>query len=357
MAGLTLDIAANTRSAVSGVKDVGEALEKVADSLDDLARNAQRPENALERIGDAGKDAARDIDQAGDKVERTFRDMVQDAKKADRAVSDVGDSAKKGMGKASESVTEFKAEALSNFSEVTSSFDGSMSSIADLAQGTLGGIAGSLPGIGLAGGIAALGIGAITSALQEAADRSKEIKDGIVQDFLDLGSALDAEAVKARARDILGTDETRKQADMLADLLHITVGQAALAMAGDFDAAGVTAQQALDGINNASSNVDYDTLIKLRDTMTSTVDGFQLGQQAADDLADAMRRKKAADDDAAKSAKEAGDRVREFFDQARNPPPLEQTVRFRVDDSEVRAYRVPQKVGIATYKAAQTAWD
>lgn len=355
MAGLTLDIAANTRSAVSGVKDIGDALEKVADSLDDIARDAQRPERAIQDVGDAGRDAARDIDQAGEKVERTFRDMVADAKKADRAVSDVGDSAKKGMGKAGAAAGEFKSEALQNFSEVTSSFDGSMSSIADLAQGTLGGIAGSLPGIGVAGGIAALGIGAITSALQDAADRSAEIKEGIINDFLDMGSALDAEAVKARTRDILGSEDTRKQAVMLADLLGVTVGQAALAMAGDFESAGVTAQQAMDGINNASSNVEFDTLIKLRDNLSSTVDGFKLGQQAADEMADAMSRKAATDRDAASAAAEATQKARDFLDTAMNGGDIVKTVRFVVDDTEVRWYEPPTKRGTVYFSGGNTA--
>lgn len=362
MAGFKLDVTANANAAIAEVKKLGGGLDDVAYALDDLAREAQRSgtttSTAVGKIGTEATNTGRDIERAGDKVERTFRDMVQDAKKADRAISDVGDGAKKGMGKANESVREFKSEALSNFSEVTSSFDGSMSSIGDLAQGTLGGIAGSLPGIGLAGGIAALGIGAITSALQEAADRSAEIKSGIVQDFLDVGSALDAEAVKARARDILGTETTRKEAEMLAELLGVTVPQAALAMAGDFTAAGVTAQDAMKGINEASGNVDYDTWVKLRDHMKSTEEGFRLGEQAADELNEAMRRKASVDAAAADSAKKATDATREFFDVANGGTVREQIVKFKVDDSEVRRWSAPSKTGVVTYRGGNSmSWE
>ncbi|WP_294947690.1 hypothetical protein [uncultured Microbacterium sp.] len=359
---LTLDIAANTRSAVSGVKDVGKALEGVSDSLDDLARDAdrsaQRTERAIDGIGDAAQDSSTDIDRAGDKVERTFAEMVRNAKKAERAVSDVGDGAKKGFGKANEATSEFKSEALQNFSEVTSSFDGSMSSIGDLAQGTLGGIAGAIPGIGVAGGIAALGIGAITSALQEAAERSTATKTGIINDFLEVGNALDAEAVKSRVRDILGGEETRKEARILADLLGVTVGQAVLAMAGDFESAGVTAQQAMDAINSASSSTEYEPLVKLRDHMNDTASAFEAGKQAADEMADAMDRKASSDKRASDSAADATAKAREFFDTARQGKPVDQVVRFTVDDSAVRRWTPPTKFAAVQYRAGnQMSWE
>lgn len=314
--------------AIKQLRELGDA--DGADKLEASLKDAQR---ATEKLGDETKIAAANI-------EREYRDA---ARKAKSTLDDVGDAGQRGFGKASTAAGEFKGEALQNFSEVASSFDGSMESIADLAQGTFGGIASALPGVGAAAGVAAIGIGAITNELQAAADRSAAIKEGIINDFLELGDALDAEAVKSRVRDILGTDETRKQAVMLADLLGVSVGQAALTMAGDFESAGVTAKQAIEGISDASGSVDYDTWVRLRDTLKSTEEGFALGKQAVDDLSDAMRRKASADGEAAASAKNATDKAREFFDLVRNGTPIEQTVKFRVDDSEVRRWTPPEK--------------
>lgn len=359
---LSIDMAMNAREAIRAAGDLASGLDDVADSLDDIAaaaqRDGRRAETALDKAGDAATEMGRDVDRAGEKVEKTFREMVTDAKKADRAVSDVGDGAKRGFGKANEATSEFKSEALQNFSEVTSSFDGSMESLADMAQGTFGGIAGSIPGIGLAGGVAALGIGAITGALQEAGERSTATKEGIINDFLELGTALDAEAVKARVRDVLGGEETRKEAHILADLLGVTVGQAALAMAGDFEAAGVTAQQAMDAISNAPSNIEYEPLIKLRDHMNDTAAAFGAGEGAADDMADAMSRKAAADKRASDSAADATAKAREFFDTARQGKPVDQVVRFTVDDSAVRRWTPPTKFGAVQYRSGnQMNWE
>lgn len=266
---LKLDILANTRQFTGEMKQAGASVEDVSEALDDMAR---------------------DGDKAGDKLERSFRDIVQDAKKADKAVEKIGDTSKKGFTKASGAGAEFKEESLANFSEVTSSFDGSMSSIGELAQGTLGGVAANIPGIGIAAGVAALGIGAITTELTNMETRSKEIKDGIIGDFLEIGDALDQEAVNARVRDILGVDATRKEAELLADILDINVGQAALAMAGDFESAGVTVEDVMEGINNAGGNVDFSTWNSLKNTVESTTGAMEAGREAAEAQSQAQSR-------------------------------------------------------------------
>lgn len=273
---LTFDIGANERAAVRSVQNLTEALEETDDALTDLA-NAK----------------------GTDKLERSFKDLAKEADKAERAVEKVGDGADKGMKRASGATSEFKSEALSNFSEVTSSFDGSMESIGELAQGTLGGVAANIPGIGLAAGAVAIGIGAITDRYQKLAERSKEVTDGIIADFLDVGDALDAEAVRGRVRDILGVEGTRKEAELLAEIMGTTVGQAALAMAGDFEAAGTTAEEVIASIAAAPGDVNYDTWIDLQNSLKGTTDGLLYGQQAANAAADAMNRKSTADLNAA----------------------------------------------------------
>lgn len=165
----SVDILANTRQAQSNVKDLSKAMDGVGDSLDDLVSDSVR---------------------GGERIERSFRDMANEAKKADTAIEKVGDGGERGFRKASEASTEFKDEALSNFSEVTSSFDGSMSSVQDLAQGTLGGLASSgLPGIGIAAGVAAAGVGLIGASLVAREEEAHALRDRMVSIYQDAAAA------------------------------------------------------------------------------------------------------------------------------------------------------------------------
>jgi hypothetical protein len=174
-------VLANTRQFVGEMKKAGASTDDVSDALDDMAKEGAK---------------------AGDKLERTFKDVARSSEKAEKSVKDVGKGAKQGFGKAGEAGSEFKSEALANFSEVTSSFDGSMSSIGDLAQGTLGGLAASLPGIGVAAGVAAAGIGLITSAL----DKNKEAADAAREKISEMyrGAAEDGRAYLTEAEIIAG---------------------------------------------------------------------------------------------------------------------------------------------------------
>lgn len=220
MSGLSIDVGANTRAAQSGVRDLSKAVDDTADALDDLAREG---------------------DQAGNKLERTFREMVNDAKKADRAVEDIGDGGKRGFGKASEAAGEFKQEALQNLSEVTSSFNGDMQSIGDLAQGTFGGLASSLPGaLGAAGAGAAVGVGLITAgfvAADEARQKLQERAGELANAYIEAGSTvLDAMTIAGRTAEILTDPEQRKGAEELRELIGIDLPTAARALAGDQNA-------------------------------------------------------------------------------------------------------------------------
>lgn len=159
--GLTLDIAANTRDFQRGTKDVEGALEGVADSLDDVSR---------------------DGDKAADKLAQSFseaqRDISKDAKKIGRDVKkDAGGS----FEEAGEKTKAFKEEATANFQEVASSFDGSMESIVDGAQGTLGGLATAIGGpTGLAlAALGAVGGAALTSIIAS----SEEMKEKVTENF------------------------------------------------------------------------------------------------------------------------------------------------------------------------------
>lgn len=309
---LRLDVLANTRQFVSEMKKSGASVEDITTALDEMAKDGQRD---------------------GEKLEKSFRDIATQAKRADKQVEKVGDTGKAGFGKASSAAGEFKDEALQNFSEIASSFDGSMGSISELAQGTLGGVASALPGIGAAAGIAALGIGAITSELQAAQERAEETKQAIVADFLELGDALDESAVAERVKGILGDKSLLAQAKLLADLLDITVGEAALAMAGDFDSAGTSIEDVRKAIENAPSSVDSKNWQDLKDTIQFTEDGFKAGREAADAFKDAQG--KAADSAKSKQDK-LNDSVKNTAKYLRDYP-KDVTVRVNVDESAIYA--------------------
>lgn len=363
----TLDIGVNARAAQREVRDVSKALDGVADSLDGVAREG---------------------DRSGDKLERTFRDMVRDADKAGRAMRDVGDDAHKGFDKTAKSAkqaadavddatSEMKNEAKQNFSEMSSSFDGSMQSIGDLAQSTLGGLASSdIPGVGVAAGLAALGVGVLTQSITDMQEKAAETTQNVIDQFLELGDALDAEAVKSRVRDIFASEDTRKQAQLLADLMGIDVSQAALAMAGDFDAAGVSSSAMWDAINNAPGDVSLDTWMGLQNTINATNSGLEAGATAAAAYSDAMSRKASADLAAAIATGEVTESVDELGNKLYALPdgkqimiaadtgrattdikgfkgnlegvPQEVKVRLIADDSALRSYS-PPRISIPTY--------
>jgi len=235
-----LDDAADT------AEDVERRLKDVADEADDLGRTdgPERLEKAMkdaqtatERLGDETEDVARAI-------ERDFRDTYRKVKKE---ADDVGDSGVRGFGRASEAGAEFKDEALQNFSEVTSSFDGSMSSIQDLAQGTLGGLASSgLPGIGIAAGVAAAGVGLIGAAIEANDEAMKESEQRVAdwaQAYIDgSGKIVGAAHVVAEVQGIATDPERYKDAKQAAEDWGVTTSTAMLALAGDETALGVVTE-------------------------------------------------------------------------------------------------------------------
>lgn len=184
---LKLDILANTRSLVSEMKKGGASVDDVSDALDDMARE--------------GSDA-------GEKLERSFREVAKSAEKADKQVQAVG---KDGFGAAGQASTEFKNEALSNLSEVSSSFDGSISSIGDLAQGTLGGLAASIPGIGLLAAGAAAGVGLITSELVTQAEQAELLRERLSSAYLEASEEgrnyINTAQIVAEANDLMFNTE------------------------------------------------------------------------------------------------------------------------------------------------------
>lgn len=232
MAGVSIDVGADTRDFVRATgRDMPAALEKVVDALQDVERSGERSGDQIES---AMKGAQRETDRQTD----ALRELVKQNKKVDESSDDIGRGAQRGFGKARESVGEFKQEALANFSEVTSSFDGSMSSVLDLAQGTFGGL-GSLGGpIGLAAGGAAAILGGVftgmTASADENAKKAEERIASMYDDFLESGTNYRTKDQVAEAiKDIVSDTDKWTVAQQQAKSAGIDVSLILQAQAGD----------------------------------------------------------------------------------------------------------------------------
>ena len=156
---------------------------KISSDLDarGFLKGTSNMEEALEDVSKDLKDTSKDGDKALDNLEKSFADAAKAAK-------DAGGDMRKGMGDGfkgvqdagGEAASEIKQEFASNLSEVTSSFDGSVESMGDLVQGTLGGLVGSLGPLGMAAGAAgALGVGLVIAKLTQAAEEAEKSKERI----------------------------------------------------------------------------------------------------------------------------------------------------------------------------------
>lgn len=292
---LEIDIISNTRAAQADVKNLSKSLDGVADSLDELASDAQKggtkTEKALDGIGDAGKQAGKDVETAGDKMERTFAEMVQDAKKADKAVSDIGDSGSANLGKVTEGAQELKQEIGSNLGEAVSSFRGDLTDLSQVGQDTLGGLAATLASAGPAGIVGALalaagavGWGAITQNLADQQEQADKLRDRLSSAYREAAEAgrdyLDVSQMIAEANDLMynpdRADEYLKlQED--ARTLHLDINTIIKANAGD-----LTAQSVVQGeINSYLSTQDahaknvYGTMEHLTEEASNLKDRWQ----------------------------------------------------------------------------------
>ncbi|TDW50998.1 hypothetical protein EDF52_10286 [Curtobacterium sp. PhB42] len=245
--GFSIGVAADTRAFEAGVKagiidpiedaqdaleDLGKSGDKAADGLsdglqesekslgklgreakdagNDIERGMKDAERATDRLGDAGKEAGNDLEKGLKHAQRQTNLTADDYKamtaKVEAETRKLKQQGKDSFTPAAESSAAFKDEAVSNLSEVASSFDGSATSIVDLFQGTLGGIITELGPLGLAAGTAAaVGIGLIGTAFSQSGEdsdafkeRVKSMTDELVSEFSDSGDAVSALDKKLR---------------------------------------------------------------------------------------------------------------------------------------------------------------
>lgn len=195
--GFSVSIGSDTRLFEQGVKTgVIAPVEDAQDALQDLANTStskldgdlRDSERALDKLGKAGKEAGDDLEQGlrgaqkeTGRTEAEYREMTE---KIRAETAKIKAQSKEDFEGAGGATGEFKEEALQNFSEVTSSFQGNMTSITDLAQGTFGGLA-SLGGpASLVFGGLAVAVGLIGQAFATSSEESDEFKQKI-QDLAD----------------------------------------------------------------------------------------------------------------------------------------------------------------------------
>jgi hypothetical protein len=155
--GIRINFLSDVKDFLRGTKDVEKELEEVADSLDDVAK---------------------DGDKATEKLEKGFKEMAREASKAGKDAQDGLGKGFKGAAREGETAaTTIKDEFKSNLSEVTSSFDGSVESMGDLVQGTLGGLVSDLGPTGLVLGAAgAAAVGLVIKAFEDAGLSAEEFR-------------------------------------------------------------------------------------------------------------------------------------------------------------------------------------
>jgi hypothetical protein len=217
MAGINLDLVTDTRDIKAGFKDVESALESVADSLDEVAKE--------------GEDAT-------EKLERSFSDLAQETKKDARAMGqDVKDSYKTMARDSGDATNQMKEDGFSNAKEVAASFDGSAESIVDGFQGAAAEMFSGFGPAGAAAGLAAAaGLGLITSELvkqQEEAEEAAQAAWDMAQEMVDAGIYAVTEGQKVELlKNWLGDPEAQKEAAGVIEELGITASDFGAAMVG-----------------------------------------------------------------------------------------------------------------------------
>lgn len=192
---------------LKGTSDMGDALDDVADSLDDVAREAKRAgDKAGDEIADGLEDAAQEGDRAVERLERSFKDMADQARQSSgQAGTAMKREFHEGTSAAKRDLGELGDEAKQNASETFSSFDGSIESLVDGIQGTLGGVISNIgPAGAVAGAAAAIGVGLLTAELQKSAERAAEIRQetsDLAKELIASGGALDASTVADRLKE------------------------------------------------------------------------------------------------------------------------------------------------------------
>ncbi len=320
---VTVKFLADVVNWVSGLGKSEKAVDDNATALEDLM--AQAIELGVQ-TGRTTDEIARDFSQAyGIPLDRAKRAV----KEVTGELDDLGDAAQD-AGKKTESGIDDAASGVSKLKGAASQAGGGLSELGSIAQDVLSGdIAGGAQGainalasiagaagVGGAAGSAVISaisglVGAMIEEFGKFAAKSAEVKEGIIQDFIDLGDGLDKAAIDRKVKDIFGDKDTRREAELLAQLMGTDLSTAALTMAGDFETAGVTVDEVMKAINDAPGNVNSEDWDSLRATMEGVTDGLKDGPKYADATTEALSRTAIA---AAETAVAAGKATKSIDD-------------------------------------------
>lgn len=356
-----IGIAADTRGFDEGVRSgIIKPLEKAEDAFKDLEKAAS----------DAGAGGAKGVTKLDDALD----DARKSTEKLDRSTKDIGDSGKREFGKAADAGREFKDETLSNLSEVTSSFDGSMESVGDLVQGTLGGLTQGLgPALGGAAAAAAAGIGVITEAFTTAGEAADDARDSAFQFAYDVQGALDKAGYTQRVAAWTSDTEKLKQAQDIAKVSGQGVADVIDALASGGDKLDNLWAAFEEGAN--STDVATGRALELESALKGTMEGYLNGADSAqlaarlnyeyatsvgvatgetDDLGNAIYKLPDGKDIVVNAKTKT---AYEDLDALEHRQISEKTawVRLRVDDREVQYYEPPAKRGTVYFRGGNVA--
>lgn len=223
------DAAADLGSELDDVSGTRVKIDLNNEAIDKARQDVERLQGNLREQVRLGLDTGPTLREIG-KVERAIKAIEKENVKLDVQVDTT--SVDRSMKRAGRSTGEFKDEAKQNLSEVASSFSGSMTSAADLIQGTLGGIVSAMGPVGAAIGVAgAVGVGLFVAQLQKAKERADELFDAIVEG----GGKVNTTFTNNKLQD-MAKDGTLTKIKKNADLLGVSFDTLAQAYAGSQDA-------------------------------------------------------------------------------------------------------------------------
>lgn len=344
---IKIDFLANVRDFVRGTGDAEEALDDVADSLDDMAADAKK--------------GGRDAERAVERLEDGFRDAARRARDLGDAGKDAGKDVDDGMERAGEGLDEFKDEANSTAREAAASFDGSAESIADMFQEVA---ANAFAGFGPAGAVAGLaaaaGIGLAVAGfddVQEANEKAAELASEWADRYVESGQRVATAAQQAAQIVAISTDpELFKEATENAELWGTSLETAQLAMSGNVAAAKLVedaldrkriatekdtkaaqdAAQAAGGTLSALTPMEVE-LDRAQSAWRRHTDAMDAGAAQADAASDALLRLVSESSDAAVAVDELGNSVvtlpdgAEIFIDAKTGKATADVSRFKQD--------------------------
>jgi hypothetical protein len=247
MAGISLDMTANAKPFLKGVKDVEGSLDDLSGTLDDVVRDATKSGDKLgDGLADGVDDGTRDASKSTERLEQSFSDLARSSKKVSVETGDnISGGVKKGTDGAADSLGDMRNEASSVAGETASSFDGSADSILGAFQDlTSKAFAGFGPAGEAAGLIAAVGIGAAVAVFQSGVETTDEWKTSVqdlATEMIDAGSTgtVSFEALADKIKELaVETDTSKdnlKDISVLADRAAVPLDTLAEAYAGNTD--------------------------------------------------------------------------------------------------------------------------